>query len=358
MFYFLLILIPSVLSVFGWKLYYKHEITPKEIGMGLGATLIVSLLLTGLTEMSKYSGMWDTEILNGYVESKAPVEVSCEHSYPCNPRTVCSGSGKSRSCTTVYDTCYDHSYDVDWDVKTTVGTVTIDRVDRQGTTEPPRFTAVQIGEPASAAHAYVNYLKGAKDSLLYTKQETDKNYQDILVSYPRVFDYYRVKTVINQTKLDTRLEEIYLRQRMKELGAKKQVNIIAVFTNQNPDFFNVLLSHWGGVKKNDVLMMFGMKGDTVQWFKSTSFADGMDNRDLHVQLRNNAITKPYSIELFKEQINLVDEKFTRLPNKKFEYMIENIDPPAWLVFINIIVNLFITGIISHQLANNYERERV
>ncbi|BBL19197.1 hypothetical protein KIT04_028 [Vibrio phage KIT04] len=358
MFYFLLILIPSVLSVFGWKVYYKHEITPRELVIGLGATLVLSLFLTGLTELSKYSGMWDTEILNGYVESKAPVEVSCEHSYSCNCRTVCSGSGKSRSCSTVCDTCYEHSYDVDWDVKTTVGTITIDRVDRQGTATPPRFNEVEIGEPASLPHTYTNYLKGAKDSLLYIEQKTDPNYKDILASYPRVFDYYKVRTVINMTKLPLEIEEQYLRKRMKELGAKKQVNIVVVFTNENPDFFNVLLSHWGGVKKNDVLMMFGMVKNKVQWFKSTSFADGMDNRDLHVHLRNNAITKEYSTELFKEQINLVDEKFNRLPNKKFEYMIENIDPPAWVVFLNIILNLVVTGIISYQLANNYERERV
>ena len=41
----------------------------------------------------------------------------------------------------------EHDYDIDWDVKTTLGTFTISRIDRQGLSEPARWTSVKVGDP-------------------------------------------------------------------------------------------------------------------------------------------------------------------------------------------------------------------
>lgn len=354
--YFLWILFPSLISVFIWKLVWKHEITTKEIMIGCGAALATSILLSVVVNVAKFASMHDVEILNGYVESKQRTRVSCEHSYQCNCVTICSGSGKNRSCSQSCSTCYEHGNDWDWDVKTTVGSVTINRVDRRGSKEPPRWTAVQINEPASRPHSYINYLKGSKDSLLHVKKETLAQYKDKLFSYPSVHDYFKVKTVINKSSLKLTNEEQYIREKLRTMGRAKQVNIVAVFTDEDKIFYEALLSHWGGVKKNDVVMMFGMSGTEVEWFKSTSFADGMNNRELHIKLRQALQDKEYDFDLFKSAVALIESDFNRIPNSKFEYMVENVKPPTWLVVLNVIINLIITGFISYRLANNYDRE--
>jgi len=355
---FLYILIPAILSIYIWKLIFKHEITLKEMLISAGITLVTSLVLLGGLEASKYANMYDTEVLNGLVTGKEQVRVSCRHDYSCNCRMVTSGSGKNATTSMVCDTCYEHTNDWDWDVHTTVGTSTIDRIDRRGVEEPPRFSEVVVGEPAANTHSYINYLKGSKDSLFYLPQESLKEWEGKIPKYPYVYDYYRSNKVFNGTTVDAKGYNDYITNRLRTMGKEKQVNIVVFLTNEKPQFFNAVLTQWGGIKKNDVFMMFGIKEGKVQWFNSTSFADGMNNKELHIKMRNNALNKTMELGLLKEQVDLVESDFTRLPNEKFKYIVENIQPKSWAVLLCIFINLLITGFVSYNMANNYEREGV
>lgn len=358
MVYFLYILTPALAVALFAKYYWGKEITLKELCIAIGACIFASLILTMVTEATKYINMRDTEVLNGFVTSKARDVVDCEHSYDCNCVTVCSGSGSNQSCSTTCDTCYEHDFDVDWDVSTTVGDITIDRLDDQGLRKPPRWSIVKVGEPASKEHSYVNYLKGNEDSIFYVPKEELGTYKK-LPKYPYVYDYYRSKKVRNMTKVDSRGFDEYIGERLKILGAQKQVNILVIITNEkSPKYFNAVVSNFGGVKKNDVLMVFGVDAKSkVSWYKSTSFADGMDNREMHILMRQEALNKKLDLHLLKLEIDLVEKHFTRLPNEKFEYLVENLDPPTWVVILNILLNIAITLFVSYQLAHNYERER-
>lgn len=143
----LLFLIPVVIAIL-FVIYHRKTHEPMETLkitaiLTVGSVALQSLLYVTLT-LGKAA---DVELLNGYVTGKERDVVSCSHSYECMCYYTesCSGSGTSRSCTRTRhcSTCYEHSYDVDWDVHTTVGNLTIDRIDRQGLDQPPRWTAVQ-----------------------------------------------------------------------------------------------------------------------------------------------------------------------------------------------------------------------
>lgn len=139
---------------------FLDSITWKEFGL----IVLAQLFVAGIVSCSNTR---DIEAWNGVVTGKQKVAVPCSHTYSCNCHEVCSGSGKDRSCRTECDTCYEHhsflrtipGNDYDWRVYTSNGEVVeIDRVDRQGVREPPRFTAVRMGEPTTLAHTYTNYM--------------------------------------------------------------------------------------------------------------------------------------------------------------------------------------------------------
>lgn len=143
------------------QFFFAKTIATGEMFATIGLVLVLGFSSWAI---GNHLDKLDTEIISGQVEGKKQVKVSCSHSYKCHCYTTCSG-GKTRTCTQHCSTCYDHPYDFDWDVYTTIGEFEINRVDRQGTTEPPRWTQIKVADPVAREHSYVNYIKVAPDSL-------------------------------------------------------------------------------------------------------------------------------------------------------------------------------------------------
>src|SRR5574342_424492 len=160
-FFLIVLLVPLALAGFAYA--FLDGVSLKEFGLVVLACLIVAGSSAGIVSCANTH---DVEVWNGVVTGKEQNTVSCSHSYQCNCRQSCTGSGKNQSCTTVCDTCYEHSHDYDWDVYTSINdTITIDRVDRQGVNEPSLWTAVKMGEPVSVTHSYKNYIKASPGTL-------------------------------------------------------------------------------------------------------------------------------------------------------------------------------------------------
>lgn len=325
------------------KIWFKKTFDWREFGITVG----VSLALTcGLYYGSLIWDSGDTEIISGYVTDKKAEHVSCEHSYQCNPRQVtsCSGSGKSRSCSTrtVWSTCYEHSYDVDWDVKTTVGTITIDRVDRRGLSEPARWSKVKVGEPAAATNFYQNYVKASKDSLFHIDPTLMKKYDKKLPQYPKIFDYYQVNRVFNFDQVwGTQNWNEIISGWLKDAGKRKQVNFIAVVTRNPQDFADALYYAWEGGKKNDVIAVYGVDEERkVRWAQVNSFASGVGNQELLIRMRLESLGKEISDDFLKEQLSFVDKDFKRYEMSNFDYLKEQAQPSEWAIIVIIIIVSF------------------
>jgi hypothetical protein len=339
------IFIPAVLITLCMKMYYKKEITDKEALLSLAVNFAISLVFLGIITASQYIKMADSQILSGVVSSKKRQEVSCEHSYSCRCRQSCSGSGKNRSCSQVCDTCYDHSYDVDWNVYTSLSNFTISREDRRGLTEPSRWSSVVVGEYVAERFSYQNPLLADEKTLFVELPETMKDKQ--FPAYPSVYDYWKINRVIGiPAPLGAEIS-VYLNETLKQIGARKQLNIVVVgMYNTTPDHFNGLMASWRGGKKNDVILVYGLSPDnTIQWFKSNSYAMGMGNKELHYRLAANATTKPLTMDHIKEQVSLIEKHFVRLSTEELKFKALAIDTPLWaivlLTFINAIASILL-----------------
>lgn len=319
-----------------WK--FPHKVTLGEVAIGVvGLSFLISVLYYAGT----YKDIQDTQVLNGFITKKYSEKVSCEHSYSCNCITTCSG-GKTPVCTTTCQTCYEHDYDKNWVVNSTAGNFSIARVDRQGLKTPPRWEAVKIGEPASREYSYSNYIKAAPESIFHLS--SSKLESQPMVDYPRVFDYYRIMRVINFGVKIPEKEHIALNDAMNimngKVGPAKQVNTVLILHNKDEAFVESVRYRWLGGRKNDVVVL--LKVSEYPKIDSASVFSWSSNEILNVALRDSIMQIG---EVRSEEIALAFEEnikrhFKRRSMEEFEYLLDSIEPPTWVIVITLLLGLF------------------
>jgi len=347
-----LLAIPLIFSALAF--FVTKGITWKEFLLQVGVQLLVAAAAVGIIHYQNFS---DTELLNGVVTGKKQVYVSCEHSYRCNCRNECSGSGKDRSCSEVCDTCYEHSNDWDWRVYSSIGyTTNIHRIDRRGSNEPPRYTAVQLNEPFSAEHRYDNYVKAAPDTLLRHQGLVEK-YKRFLPDYPvQTYDYYRADrlVLINGARVpDAREWNNRLSEINGHLGSRKQANMIVVLVKNLPqDYVYALEEKWILGKKNDVILVTGVDNDNVpKW----AYVMAWTHQELiKVTLRDQIMDLPTLerekvLEIFETEVR---SKFVRQPMADFEYLAATAVPTPMQYSLSILIGLIIAAFLAFYLNEN------
>lgn len=344
---FLILLIIPLLVALGFFVVGGRRVTLAEFTIHVACQLVVA----GLSAACLYwSSTDDVELLNGRITGKYSQHVSCSHSYSCHCHQSCSGSGKDRSCSEQCDTCYEHSYDVDWLLKTNIGDreIDIDRVDRRGTTEPPRWTRSVTGEPAAIQHHYTNYIKAAPDTLFRHQGLVDQ-FKDQLPVHPgRVYDYHHVDRLVVvgwsapfQTEWNRDLEELNAR-----VNPARQANVIVVLTHGQPrEYSQALEQHWVGGAKNDVIVVIDTDVflsidwvDVLAWTDSELFKVKLRDELMAQQTLNPERALP-AIE------RAVQTLYVRKPMKDFEYLRASITPsPTELAVATLIGTLISVGL--------------
>lgn len=330
---YLILLFPLVWPWIAKRLW-GTEITKQE--MFLNIVIIIAACIT-TWEFGRYSKMSDTEIWNGQVIQKEQVRVSCEHSYSCNCRTDSKGTP---SC----DICYEHMYDWDWVVRSSAGEFNIDRVDRRGSDEPPRWTAVRPGQPVALAKSYDNYIKAAPFSLFNEHREVEKSFASKIPGYPQqVYDYHYVDRVITigVPLPDLKQWNTELALLLRSLGPEKQVNVILVFVDtKDPTYANALSRAWLGGKKNDVVVIIGSTSfPKIDWVRVLSWTD---EKLFVVQLRDElleqkSVDKNKVLSIVSKHIQ---STFKRKNMKDFEYLKDEIQPDDWVIILVGLLAVF------------------
>lgn len=358
---FILLLVPLILA-FVIKLFAKGRITFKEF---LVQMAIQAVIAAASAAAVYHQNVADHEFWNGRVTKKEKEWTSCSHSYPCNCRTRCSGSGKSRSCYTSCDTCYSHSNDWDWAIYTTNNErLEIDRVDSQGSEEPPRWTTARVGEPTSLPHSYENFIKAAPGTLFrreadYSKYKTP--------AYPKSYDHYRLDhLVLDGVQLDETLRKGWngdLADINADLYASKKANAIVVLTSEPSEWFYALERAWIGGKKNDVITVISVD-DTgaIRWARVMSW---VKDDLLKVKIRD-AVTAFGTIAL-PADINRaiaaeIKAHYVAKPMSDFEYLKSSITPSVTQWVVTMLIGVLIAAITSvfmfHNDLFNEERSRL
>lgn len=342
MVFLILLLVPCIPALLGF--FFKGRITKKEFALQVGVQVVLAV---GMAFFIHHQSMHDVELWNGYVTSKQSHHVSCEHSYQCHCHDVCDSKGK---CREECDTCYEHSYDVDWDVYTSNSeTIAIDRIDRQGTLEPPRYASVVFGEPTTVAHSYKNYIKASPDSL-FRHQGLIEKYQRFIPSYPnQVYDYYHAdKFVTVGFRMDDRNWDIALEKLNAEVGRPKQANIIVVVVrNQPQEYFYALEEAWIGGKKNDTILVIGVDDHLVpQWATVMCWTS---QEIFKVRLRDDIMAEGGPLDRMKVMADLqkdVTQYYVRKPMAEFQYLEASITPTSGQWVGTIVVGLIISVILT------------
>lgn len=339
-----------VVWVFALKLF-PHTISLKE---GLIMLAIQTIVLSVVIAAALYRQGADTQILNGQVVGKEREKVSCEHSYKCNCyyTTSCSGTGSSRSCTRVEhcSTCYEHSYDVDWNVHADIGSLTINRIDRQGLDEPPRWSQVQIGEPFSKSDSYYNYIKASPFSI-FNKQQLDQNIA--VPSYPGIFDYYKINRIINfgsEYPVDGELNDL-LNISLKELGPKKHVNIVVFLHNKGSTYSQIIKTKHLGGKINDVYVVIDISKEGV--FNDVAVFSWSKSDLVNVKIRDDLLDiGKYDAKMMDKVISSnIYEHYVPRSIEDFKYLEDDVEIPKWAAWFAMIFGVmfpFIAAFIAHK----------
>ena len=320
---------------------------------GIVATLIVFAASHGLATS-------DTEIWNGKITSKDRVHGSYVRTYDCNCYESCSGTGSSRTCTKICQTCTEDHYTVHWNCDSTVGPYTIDSKDWTSRTvyalpNPQRWTIINPGDPVSRTHSYTNYVQAVPESLFKPSSASLKaQFASLIPAYPdQVFDYYKLNRFLTPgyNSPDAPAWNASLSELLKDRGPTKQVNAIVVIAKTaDPNYVYALQDAWEGANKNDVVLVIGSTAwpkidfvHVISWTKNELFK---------VQLRDNVmalgqIQKDAILGILAAQI---DTNFERRRMREFEYLSNEIDPPIWAL---MALGLFIiaSGVLGVWLAN-------
>lgn len=344
---FLTILILPLLVAIASFIFLKG-ITWKEFVVHVGAVLLVVGISVAIIYSSKTS---DVEVWNSSIINKKKVYVSCTHSYSCPPCTEsCSGSGKNKSCTTTCSTCYDHSNDWDWDAYTSIGeTIEIERIDRQGADTPPRWASIRLGDPATSSHGFTNYIKGAPSSL-FRHQGIDKKFAGRIPRYPSgIYDYYKINRLVTQgvNVPNPSLWNEGLSKINAELGAKKQVNMIIVLTNENSEWYYGLEESWIGGKKNDAILIISVNPSDMKpkWAHVMAWTT---EQLFEVKLRDDIMNLPVIEVNSVLQIlhDDVSKLYHRKPMADFKYLSHCITPTTTEFLVATIISLIISILLT------------
>lgn len=348
------LLVAPVTLPFLAKAIYPHEITFKELFINL--VVGVAFVCVAFV-VSRYGVTADVEIVNGAVTSKQAERVSCSHSYPCNCRPSCTGSGKTYSCTTTCDICYSHSFDMDYVLLTSVGRIYIDRVDSQGLITPNRFIVAKEGDPVAVSQRYQNYIKAAPDSLFNKEQVANLIGKYEIPAYPdQIYDYHYVNRVLSvgTTVPDAPALNQALAEALRTLGPRKQVNAVFVFTKHDSMFSEALEAAWLGGKKNDVIVVLGTPNyPQIDWVRVISWTD---NQLFKVELRDALVgAKTASTQtLIPLLSNHLEKSFVRKPMEDFAYLENLIQLPTWLFLLLLLMTAGVSGWLAYYFAHNAE----
>lgn len=310
------------------------------------------MAVIGIVFAISYGGaVMDTEIWNGQVTSKERKHGSYQKSYECRCRQVsdCTGTGKDRRCSTTRkcDTCWEDRYTVHWNCNTTIGAFTIDSRDTTSssvynTPDPRRYIVIQPGDPASRTNTYTNYVQAVPESLFASVSgDLTKRYVNMIPAYPdKVYDFYKIDRflTVGFNFTDAAQWNHDISMMLRELGPKKQVNVIVVVVKTtDSDYQFALQKAWEGANKNDVVLVIGSEdGRVVNWVGTLSWTK---NEIFKIELNQRiqelgTIDREKVIPAIAEQIS---KNFERRRMREFEYLKGEIDPPMWLIALTIVL---------------------
>ncbi|MBV36235.1 MAG: hypothetical protein CMP47_12430 [Rickettsiales bacterium] len=356
---FILALIGPAVVAFGAKKYYGKEISPVEtfaqVAIGIGFGFAASVLFA-------MGQLHDNEVITGNIVNKKRIEDSYEESYDCNCRTVTSGTGSSKTTSTVCDTCWRTIYTVDWYLNTTIGRIDIAAKESEwrsvyNSPNPRAYIDAQTGEACSQYRSYQNYILAAPDSLFNSSEFRDTSYDASIPGYPRMYGIYKMKhalSVDNAFK-DRDLWNNAIRDHLKVRNVNSEPNVLFVFTKNTDRTYRYALERkWLGGKKNDLIVVVGTSEyPKVDWVEVITLGNTSGNELTAVKIRDELEAAELDPETtVAKTFKLIDRHFDMKPIEDFEYLTDEQQITFWQAILIIVVSIIVSLIVSHLFSRN------
>lgn len=322
------LLIP--IGVAGATFYLLHTIVWKEFLLQLGLGVVFCLIGW---QVAKWGALQDTEHLNGRITGKEDGTQKC-----CHCHTVCDSRDKKGNCTSSHESC-SHTRDYYWSLNTSVGSIPVENC--SGWDNPPDvWVNAQIGEPASVAHMYTNYLLADPDSLMVHSEIG--HYADRVPDYPGIFSLYRVNHIIGDQAAALAALQPAMREINADLGASNQVDVTLLVTGiQDAGYAQAVEAKWLYGPKNSITVVVGLNGRTVSWARVVTFSKvEMLKVRMRDQLQGLSVDDPRFISTIRRE---VAHGFKRTAMADFQYLASTASPRGWylavLIFLEILVSV-------------------
>lgn len=350
----LLLSVPvAILSIYllqqgGFEKDWKTSITLFLL-ITVGSCSVIVLIGEG----SKHLSTRDVEIISGQITNKERVNGHYLRPYQCNCTTDSKGN---RSC----QTCYEDRYTVKWTADSTVGSYTIESLDKSSkrvwlTPDPERYVKINIGDPAAAEHYYKNYMLGMPEE--YSQNKNLGASAELIAkipAYPEVFDFYNVNRVLNIDGLLTSEKEVEynkaIANKLKTLGPSKEVNIILIVGKADENLMYAIREKWNGVKKNDVVVVVGLEDNQVKTVNVLTFAK---NELFKIRLQDRIDANKTLDGLLEIVFNEVESSYERPRMRDYEEMKMYLQTPMWAL---VLIYVLLFGIpVGIAISNKFQR---
>lgn len=208
-----------------------------------------------------------------------------------------------------------------------------------------------ITVPVIDQRSFVNRIKAAPTVFSYGKVDP----KEPVYNYPLVNNWRRSDRLMGvaSSQLNQRLwDEMNAR-----LGPLRQVNVIMVgFKDMSIDVAMIQEAKWVGGKKNDMVICYGINGNTnmADWVHVFSWSE---REDCKSNLRDIVLQNPINnnmIPLIEKEILL---NFVRKDWHKFDYI--TIEPPTWAyVWFFVVLGITQAGIWTFGFLNGVDKDGV
>lgn len=370
--------IPFAIGIY---LIISHrEYVLKEFAIQMGATLTILALMYSIL-FTTTTDLIDKEHINGYVTKFTHWEEWTERVEYWDE--VCSGSGESRTCTSVLKVRYDFHPEY-WTLNSSTGEEirisyskyrnavykfgkkfeSVWRADRSSYGDGNKYVSrPNITIPVATTNTYSNYVMATRNLFKHeiSEYEIETLVKDRkLLPYPNSYKGYygepRLDRVIDTTgMLDKRNLREGLDLMSASLGSIKQVNPVIYGTNEGMGFKRLLGGYWKGGKKNDATLILGIDSNgKIIWSDVITYTN---NTDFIIDCQNkfkglNAKDTDKILATFR---TLINTQYVRKPMEEFNYLRENISLEWYWQFMVIIINMIASFFVFRHTLNNYVR---
>lgn len=372
------LVIPLVISGITWVIWHK-KVTLAEL---FGATVVSALFVLISFYTMKSISLSDVEY-NGYTVIKARHYDywSTWVSRTCS-RTVCTGSGKTRTCHTYYYDCsycdenseywvmYDsggHEIRISREYynflkskwNTTENQIELNRdIDYRGgcgkdgdAQEIVWDRKAESAETTTYEKGFTNILKSNHSAFNYPEITSEDAKKIGLFDYPKVVDNKQTSVLgSNNPKLKQHLDFLN-----GFYGTKYKVRVYTLFFKNKPiDIAFKQEAYWDGGNQNEIVVCVGLKKDnTIDWVKPFSWCD---NKRVLIDIREDIMKKEIIDHgvFYHTYLKTIKRNWKYKKFEDFNYL--SFEPTTGqLIFVYIMVLLISVGINWWVVNNEFEQ---